>query len=197
MNRAHLLRLMAVTVVCSPVVSLAAERLNVKLGLWEITSVTQFSGVVPLPKELTDKMTPEQRSKMAADMKAEAAKGPTRETSRDCITEKDLQQPFSSTNAKDCKQTLVNTTRTSQEARFVCEGETKGSGVLKVSTPTPDTMYGVIDLRMGQGADPFVIKGTLSGRWLSEDCGEEGDSDADSDADQDESPADDTEEEEE
>src|SRR3954464_8698760 len=115
MNRAHLFRLMAVTVVCSPVVSLAAERLNVKTGLWEIKSVTQFSGVLPLPKELTDKMSPEQRTKMLEDMKDEAAKGPTRYTTHECITEKDLERPFSSADAKHCKQTMVTTTRTAQE----------------------------------------------------------------------------------
>src|SRR5687768_1604779 len=76
-----------------PVASQAAEKLNVKLGLWEITSETQTRGMPPLPKELLDKLTPEQRRKMEADLKAEQAKGPEKDTDRECITQKDLEQP--------------------------------------------------------------------------------------------------------
>ncbi|MFL6577628.1 MAG: DUF3617 family protein [Povalibacter sp.] len=194
MNRT-LLKMTVATAICSPLAVLAADRLNVKTGLWEINSSTQFSGVMPLPKELRDKMTPEQLAKMSADMKAEAAKGPTRDTSRECITDKDLEHPFSSANAKECRQTIVTTTRTSQEVRLVCEGEHKGSGVLKVSTPTPETMNGTIEMKVGEGSDAFVIKGSLNGKWLSADCGDEADSDS-ADAEE-ESPADDNEEEEE
>jgi hypothetical protein len=198
MNRTSWLEVLVVAALCTPVVTTAAERLNVKTGLWEITSVTQFSGVPPLPKELMDKLTPEQRAKMVADLKAESAK-PSRDTSRECITEKDLDRPLGSADAKNCKQTLVSTTRTSQEARIVCDGETKGSGVLKVSTPTPQTMNGTLNLKTGEGPDAFIIKGTLSGRWLSADCGDEAESDLDSaaDADDEDVPSDDSEEEEE
>jgi hypothetical protein len=197
MIRTSWLKVLTVLAGCTPLMASSAERLNIKTGLWEITSVTQFSGVLPLPKSLTDKMTPEQRAKMAADMKAEAAKGPERDTDRECITEKDLEHPFSSANAKECKETIVTATRTSQEARVVCTGEVTSSGVLKVSTPTPETMNGSLFLKAGEGPDAFVIKGTLNGRWLSSDCGEEGDSDsADSDSsDEEDVPADDNEEE--
>jgi hypothetical protein len=181
-----------------PFAAQSAERLNIKTGLWEVESVTQFSGSPPLPKELMDKLTPEQRAKMAADLKAEAAKGPERDTSKECLTEKDLEQPFSSANAKDCRQTIVRTTATSQEARIQCDGQVKGSGVLKVTTPSPETMNGSIDLKIGQGADAFVIKGTLKGRWLGADCGDEADAeDVDPAIDDEEVPADDSEEEEE
>lgn len=181
-----------------PLSAFAAEQLNVKTGLWEITSVMQTNGVLPLPKELTAKLTPEQRARMAAEAKAEAAEGPTRETDRECVTQKDLEQPFRSANTEYCKQSMVNRTRTTQEARIVCEGEHKGSGVFRVTAPTPETMKGTLDLKIGEGPDAFTLKGQLSGRWLGADCGDEAeDDDMDSsDADvEDEEPSDDEEEE--
>lgn len=155
-----------------------AERLNVKLGLWEMTSIMRFSGMPPLPKEVTDKMTPQQRAKMAADLKAAAEEEPEPEVSSECITQEDLDKPFQSANSDDCQQTIVRTTKTSQEIRMVCTGKTKGSGVFKVNTPTPETMTGALDLKAGDGPDAFTLKGTIKGRWLGADCGDEDDNDA-------------------
>lgn len=166
-----------------PLLAASAEQLNVKLGLWEITSVTRTSGMPPLPKELMDKMTPEQRAAMAAEAKANAAGAPSKDTDRECITQQDLERPFQSASTEDCKQTIVAATRTSQEVRLVCKGEQHGSGVLRIATPTPETMNGTLDLKVGEGADAFTIKGQLSGRWLGADCGDEADDDEEDSAD--------------
>lgn len=181
-----------------PLVASSADRLNVKPGLWEITTVTRTSGMLPLPKELLSKLTPQQRAEMAAEAKADAAGAPSKDTDRECITQKDLEQPFHSANMEHCKQSIVSTTRTAQEARIVCSGEYKGSGVFRISTPTPETMSGTLDLKIGEGADPFTLKGQLSGRWLGADCGDEADDSGDGSADHDDvdEPSDDLEEEE-
>ena len=153
----------------------AAEQLDIKTGLWEITSVMQISGVPPLSKELLDQMTPEQRRKMEADFKAQAAQGPQVDTDRECITQQDLEQPFESADAEDCKSTIVKTSRTTQEVRLACTGDHQGSGLFKVTTSSRDTMNATLDLKMGAGANTMTIKGTMQGRWLSEDCGDEAD----------------------
>jgi hypothetical protein len=193
MIRAPWLKVVVMVAGCAPLGAFSADRLNIKTGLWEIKSILQTSGVLPLPKALLDTLTPEQRAKMAADMKAEAAKGPSSETTRECITDKDLEQPFSSANTKECRQSVVSTSRTAQEVRIVCDGEVKGGGVMKVNSPTPETMTGSIDLKVGQGADAFSMNGKLIGRWLGADCGDEADGES---VDEDGAPADDSEEEE-
>jgi hypothetical protein len=38
-------------------------------------------------------------------------------------------------------------------------------------------MNGTIDLKAGEGPDAFVIKGTIKGRYLGADCGDEDDND--------------------
>jgi len=157
------------------VTAAGAEKLNVKLGLWEITSLTRMSGTPPLPKELLDKMTPQQRADMAAKIKEAQAEEPEPEVSSECITPEDLEKPFDSANAEDCTQTIVRTTRNSQEIRLVCTGKTKGSGSFRITTTTPEVMTGELDLKVGEGADTMAINGKIKGRWLGADCGDEDD----------------------
>ncbi len=152
----------------------AAERLDVKLGLWEMTSIMRFSGIPPLPKELLDKLTPEQRAEMIADLTAAAAEEPEEDVSSECITEEDLDKPFKSAD-DDCTQTVVRTTRNTQEIRMTCSGKIKGSGLFRITTPTRESMTGELDLKTGEGPDAFTLKGTIKGRWLGPDCGDEDD----------------------
>jgi len=154
----------------------AAEQLNVKLGLWETTWVTQTQGMPPLPKELLDRMSPEQRKKMEDEIRAGQAQGPDTNTDRECITQRDLERPFETSSTKECKHTKVVATRTSQEIQIVCTGGMPGSGTMKVSAPNPQTMTGSMELKLGAGAQAMTIKGQLKARWLSSECGDEADS---------------------
>ena len=155
----------------------SAEKLDVKLGLWELTSLTRISGTPPLPKELLDKMTPQQRADMAARIKEAQEEEPEEDVSSECITAEDLEKPFASADTESCTQTVVRTTRNTQEIRLACTGKTKGSGVFRVTTPTPETMNGELVLQVGEGAQIMTVKGTIKGRWLGADCGDEDDDD--------------------
>lgn len=162
-----------------PLVASAADRLNVKTGLWEITATTEMSGLPPLPKELLDQMSAEQRAQLESQMKQVGGE-PTTETSRECISERDLERPFESANPDDCKQQIVKSTRTMQEVKLTCSGEYKGGGTLRIYTPTPETMTGDLDISVGEET-PMTVKAKMKGRWLGADCGEEADEeDADS-----------------
>jgi hypothetical protein len=162
---------------CFPLIALSADRLNVKVGLWEITSKTAISGVPPIPKELKDTMTPEQRARMEADFKAETAKGPIERTDRECITKEDLDHPFSSSNTENCTQNIVQASATAQEIRLVCTGNQKGTGSFRVTTPTAESMTGDLDLKLGEGKEVMTVKSQLRGRWIGADCGDEADED--------------------
>jgi Protein of unknown function (DUF3617) len=178
--------LATVAAVLAPLVATSADKLNVRTGLWEVTSVSEISGMPPLPKDMLDKMTPEQRKQMELAMREETAKGPRTDTDRECITQKDIEHPFENVeDDEDCQHTIVQTTRTSQEVRLTCTGEHKGSGTFRVSTPTPETMTGTLDLRMGEGNNIMTVKSQLKGRWIGPDCGDE-DDDAEDSGDQDE-----------
>ena len=164
----------------------ADEKLDIRTGAWEVTATTQMSGM-PLSDEMLGQMTPEQRAEIQAAMRAETAKGPQTEVTRECITTEDVERPFQSASGEDCKQTIVRTTRTTQEARLVCTGEHKGEGLLRVNAPNPETMTATLDLRAGDGPDAFTIKSQMKGRWLSAQCEDE---DAQEESDEDISAAD-------
>ena len=171
---------------CTPLSAVAADKLEVKPGLWEITSSHQITGIPPMPKEWVDKVTPEQRAAMETAFRKESEKGPQTDTERECITKEDSERPFD-VGDKDCTQTVVRTTRTTQEVRLSCNGEMKGSGVLRVTTPTPETMTGSLDLQLGDGKDAMKVKSELKGRWLGPDCGDEDEADDGDEDDEDES----------
>jgi uncharacterized protein DUF3617 len=185
MNTRLRIRIALLACCCAAPLVLAADKLDVKPGLWEITSSHLISGIPPLPKEMEGQVTPEQRAAMEAAFRKEAAKGPQTETERECITQKDVEKPFD-VGQKDCTQTVVRTTRTTQEVRLVCNGAVKGSGVMRVTTLTPETMTGTLDLQLGEGKDAMKVKSDLKGRWLGPDCGDESDDDDDDDQDEDE-----------
>jgi hypothetical protein len=169
---------------CAAPLASAADKLDVKPGLWEITSTHHISGVPPMPKDWQEKVTPEQRAAMEEAFRKEAEKGPQTDTERECITKKEAEQPFDVGDTKDCTQTVVRTTRTTQEVRLTCTGEYKGTGLLRVTTPTPQTMTGSLELQLGEGKDAMKVKSQLEGRWLGPDCGDEDEGDdngADSD----------------
>lgn len=180
MNTRLCTRIVLLACCCVAPLAVAADKLDVKPGLWEITSTHQITGIPPMPKELQGKVTPEQRAAMEAAFRKEAEKGPQTDTDRECITKKQAEKPFDLGDTKDCTQTVVRTTRTTQEVRLSCNGELKGSGVLRVTTPTPETMTGSLDLQMGEGKETMKVKSQLKGRWLGPDCGDEDDSDDDS-----------------
>jgi hypothetical protein len=158
-----------------PLAVSAAEKLNVKLGLWEITSTTHVTGMPQLAPELLAKMTPQQRAQMEGAFKAEASKGPHKEVTKECLTQKDLDHPFNSSERKDCSQSTVSTTRTTQEVHLVCTGQNKGTGTFRVTAPDPQTMTGELNIKSGDDANAMTMKAQLKGRWLSSDCGDEGD----------------------
>ena len=107
---------------CVTPLAVAADKLDVKPGLWEITSTHQITGIPPMPKEWQEKVTPEQRAAMETAFKKEADKGPQTDTDRECITKEKAEQPFDVGDTKDCTQKVVRTTRTTQEVHLSCNG---------------------------------------------------------------------------
>jgi hypothetical protein len=160
--------------------------LNVKTGLWETTWEIETSGIPPLPKELLDRLTPEQRKNMEDELRAEQAKGPDINTDRECITQRDLDRPFEPSNTKECTHTNVVATRTAQEVRIVCTGGLPGAGTFKVSAPNRETLTGSMNLKLGEGKESMTIKGQMKARWLASDCGEFADDEDDESDDLDE-----------
>lgn len=150
----------------------SGERLDIRTGSWEITARTTISGSPPWSQELRDKLTPEQRAELEAAFAENAGKPPRTEVTRQCITERDLEQPFRS-NAEGCVQTIVRTSRTQQEVKLECTGEYKGAGTMRITASSPERMSAALDVRAGEGANVMRVQSQMEGRWLSPECEEQ------------------------
>ena len=86
------------------------QPLDVKLGLWETTSTTQMTGMPPIPPEVLDRMTPEQRAQMEATMGASGGQ-PKAHITKSCMTKERLEKGGSfGEDRPNCKRTVTGST---------------------------------------------------------------------------------------
>lgn len=161
-------RALAAALLSLPLLVYAADKLNVKLGLWEITTVSEASGTPALPKELLERMTPEQRQQFDAAVGAQA--GGRTDVRKACITAKDLEHPFAASDDRQCKSTVVSGSASAQEIHMECTGEHRGAGTLRINLTTPETMNGNLDMQVGDGENGLKVKVALKGKWLRDSC---------------------------
>lgn len=148
--------------------------LNVKTGQWEATITSETSGQLPIPQEMLDKLTPEQRAKMEAAMKARGAQGARTNTYKSCLKKEDLAKPFGNDEQrKSCKQTFVTSSSTAQEIHMECEmGGGKQSGTLKLEALDSGTVKGSMQMVASNGGRSMTVNSSVSSKWLGPVCTE-------------------------
>ena len=164
--------------VCGLFSALAAENtpLQVKPGLWEITSEGQNSGTPPIPPEVLAQMTPEQRAQMEAHLKEMMAQQAQRRVTKRCVTQQDIDHGFDKFDERTrdkCTRTVTRSTSTLMEGRVQCTGSTTyTSGTYHFEAPNPQTFNGSFDMTVGDASHTMKIKRDMHGKWLSADCGD-------------------------
>jgi hypothetical protein len=152
----------------------AAATLNLKTGLWEMTTTGQTSGAPPIPENILAQMTPERRAKFDAAMAANASRASAPHVSKQCITEKSLQRGIKEDDSKDgrpCTQTVVSSSASVMDVRQECTGQERMSGHFRFEAVSPEAMTGTIDMTVTNGARTMTIKRVMHGKWLGADCG--------------------------
>ena len=155
--------------VLSVVVRAQTIHLNVKLGLWEATTTTAMTGMPPVDIGKMN-LTPEQRAKMEAAMKAMSAPQPPR-VSRTCITEEKLNRPLFHDEDANCKNTVVTSSATVWELKVQCSGTRQGSGDLRIEASSPETVDATMKMTVGQEGKTMNVDSHVTGRWISSSCG--------------------------
>jgi hypothetical protein len=143
-----------------------APKMNVKMGLWEMTSTMAMSG--DMPGVDSSKMSPEQQAQMRAAM-ASMANKPT--TTQSCLTKEKFEN--GQMMAKDnCKQTLVTNTSTAYDVKVECnQNGTMSTGTMHFEAPTPETVKGKFDMQSTTQGKTMNITGNITGKFVSTDCG--------------------------
>ena len=154
------------------VICTAQTPLNVKTGEWESTITSDTSGQLPVPQEMIDKMTPEQRVRMEAMMKARGMQGARTTVTKHCVKKEDLDKPFGNDN-KACKPNIVSSSSTKQEIHMECEmGGGKQVGTLKFEAVDSGTVKGSMQMTASNGGRTMSVNSTFSAKWLGPACTE-------------------------
>lgn len=153
-------------------VALAAQapKMNVKMGLWEMTSTMTMGGDVPGMPD-TSKMTPEQQAQVKAAMAS--MQKPT--TQKSCLTKEKFESGHMMGDDKrqNCTQTVVANTATAYDMKVECnQNGTVSSGTMHFEAPTPGTVKGKMLMQSTGQGKTMTMNVTTTGKWLGADCGD-------------------------
>jgi hypothetical protein len=148
--------------------------LNVKLGLWEITTHPQVNGNLPITDEQLNKLPPEQRAKFEAAMQAAIARGAQPRLFKECMTPEKRSRGFNagSDQSKNCQQTLVTNTPSEFELHRECSSEDgKQSTSVHFRIISSDQVSGTVNALISHGTKTMTVNSTMEGKWLGASCG--------------------------
>lgn len=97
------------------------QPLNVKIGLWEVTTTVTTSEEIPIPAGLLEKLTPEQRARAEECMKARSSDPPTAVKRKYCLTREQLNIGATfGHDRKSCTRSILASTSDRLEMRIEC-----------------------------------------------------------------------------
>jgi hypothetical protein len=148
--------------------------LDVKLGQWESTTTVETTGLPPIPPEVLDRLTPEQRAKMEERLKANASKGPRTTSRKNCLKKEDLDKALSfGSDQKNCTRTIVTSNRSKQEIRMECTaGGGKQTGTIRVEAISSENVKGSTEMTMTGAGRTMNMNSTFTAKWLGPTCSE-------------------------
>jgi hypothetical protein len=159
-------------IVLGAVLDAQAPALDVKMGLWEITTTVQIRGQIAID---TSKMTPEMK-KVVED----AVKKVTGETytnvANQCMNNEWLGKwVFMGQNPPGltCTQTPTSNTRASLDVTITCTGEHTSATQMHLDALSPTSMKGTIKSESTEQGRTSTSNVALTGKWLGADCGSE------------------------
>lgn len=164
----------------------AAEKLNIKPGLWEVTTTTEGKGSTFAAMSAADKaamekamaeMPPDMRAKTEAYLKSAQAKAPVNPlppVRKACVTKEGISKTYMVDVGVDqagCKNTILKSTSTTLETRGECiDSARKVSITMLVVAANPESWTNTMEISGSAGLGESKIK--MSGKWLGAACGD-------------------------
>lgn len=147
--------------------------LNVKLGLWEVTSSNTMTGMPPIPAEALARMTPEQRAQFEQRMKNSMG-GPQPRTRKECVTAEKLKKDYAfGEDRKNCTHTILSTSPTKTEIKMQCQQEKSTmEGVFRIEALSSDHVKGTMQMSTSGNGQNMNMHFEFNGQYLGSDCGD-------------------------
>ncbi|HEX7958471.1 MAG TPA: DUF3617 domain-containing protein [Terriglobales bacterium] len=148
------------------------QPMNVKPGLWETTTTITVAGEMPIPAEVLNRLTPEQRARMEARMKANSNGHTNTDTHKSCVTKEDVEnQRLHLGDNSGCTQTILSSTSTSAKANISCEVQgMTGNGTYEVEALDPEHIKGASHATMTGNGQTRNVDGKFTSQWLGASC---------------------------
>jgi hypothetical protein len=147
------------------------EPLDVKPGLWEVTTTTAMSGMPPIDYS---GMPPEQRARIEAAMKARQAMGNRVHVRKSCLTrEKLAKEPFQDedNNNESCTRTVISSTRNMLQAKLHCT-HPRSDGQIKMEALSRERIKGTVQMNASDDKHAMAVQVSIAGKWLGTACGD-------------------------
>lgn len=153
------------------------QPLNVKPGLWETTTSMNRAGHMPIPDSTLAKLTPEQRARLEAAMKAQANNRSNTTTHKNCVTKEQIAKAEGmGENRPECTHKVVSSSSRRLEMHMVCSGEgMKGEGTMEIVAVDSENTTGKVHVTVtGDGnSQPMNIDSSFTSKWLGASCGKD------------------------
>ena|SRR5438128_1350510 len=156
-----------------PINTSSLKPLNIKPGLWESTRTIKTAGEMPIPAELLNRLTTDQRARMEERMKAHSSSHANTTTEKHCVTREDLEKDrLKLAEAKECTTTVLNSTSTSVKAKLVCDTEgMHATGMIELVAADPEHLNGSYHSTMNGNGHTMNMEGTWTSKWVGASCG--------------------------
>ncbi len=148
------------------------QPLNVKTGLWESTMTYTRAGELPIPAGTLNRLTPDQRARLEARMKANSSQSNTM-TYKSCVKKEDLENP-DFTDKKQCTWTTLESSSTRTRGSAVCEYPEIGAkltGTGDIIAVDQEHIKGTIHMTGTGSGHKMDTDGKLTAKWLGPSCG--------------------------
>lgn len=155
--------------------TVSVQQLNIRPGLWETSVTSNTAGEMPIPAEMLNRLTPEQRARMEERMKANSAAHGHTATHKKCVTKEDLEkQKLDFAGDKECTPTVTASTSTMAKGKLSCQTEgMEGTTLFELEAPDPEHYKGSSHGTLTGNGHTMNIDATFSGKWLASSCGNE------------------------
>jgi hypothetical protein len=155
-------------------------KLSVKLGLWEISSQGNISGVPPVSDDMMSKLSPDQRARMQAAIQASMAEASKPRVAKHCVTPEKIARGFDLNRQErtNCQRKIVTNSSSELEINETCT-EPDGSSVLSEHISLAgsllggsEQMTGTVHYVKNAGGKAMTVDSTIKGQWLGASCGD-------------------------
>lgn len=144
-------------------------QLHLKTGLWEVTTTRSTDSELPIPAELLEKLTPEQRARLNERVKARSADRTT--LTKRCVTLEQLRTGVPFLPYRSCRRTSIEPVAGSVVLGIECADQRMShQGTLRIQVLQAMSVKGEWDPHSSGDARASDLPYTFTANWRSSHC---------------------------